>query len=183
MEQAENYSLAFFTKLKPFFSISLTGFYNLLTDRITYITGDNGVGQYQNFGEVLYSGFDTALSWKIHPLVNTKTSYTYLEVKDQETGLWIPGHAPHRATLNLYLQPLPPLFLVVTGKYAAKVYRDRRNTRNVPEYALCDLRADYAFKRFSLFGEVKNLFDKTYYYADGLLGPPQTWLIGMNWRL
>jgi iron complex outermembrane receptor protein len=72
---------------------------------------------------------------------------------------------------------------VVTGKYAAKVYRDRRNTRNVPEYVLCDLRTDYAFKRFSLFGEVKNLFDKTYYYADGLPGPPQTWLIGMNWRL
>ncbi len=183
MERADNFSLAFFIAPLKVISISLTGFYNLLTDRITYITAEDGIGQYQNFGEVRYTGGDAALSWKLHSGLKAKASYTYLEVKDQKTDLWIPGTLQHNATLNLYWQPQKALSLVATGTYHSKVFRDRANTRSVPEYLLYDLRADYAFKRFSLFGEVENLFDKTYYYADGLLGPPQTWLIGVNWRI
>jgi hypothetical protein len=29
----------------------------------------------------------------------------------------------------------------------------------------------------------RNIFDKTHYYADGLLAPPLTWLFGVNWKL
>ena len=34
-----------------------------------------------------------------------------------------------------------------------------------------------------LTAEVKNLFKKTYFYADGLLAPPRTWVVGLNWRI
>lgn len=183
MEQADNYSLSFFSTPHEAVSVSLTGFYNILTDRITYITVDEGISQYQNFGEVLYTGGDTCVSIKFNQRLKVKTSYTYLEAKDQETDLYIPGKARHDLNLDIYLQPLKALSLVSTISYTSKVYRNKSNTETVPEYVTTDLRAEYSFKRFSLFGEVENLFDKTYYYADGLLAPPQTWLIGVNWRI
>jgi iron complex outermembrane receptor protein len=183
MERADNYSLALFaTPVKPF-SFSLSLFYNLLTDRITYVTGDTGIGQYQNFGEVLYAGGDVAFSWELHSAFKAKGSYTYLEVKDRETDLWVPGKPRHAANLTLYWQVVNPFSIVLTGTYTSDVYRNKSNTKKVPEYTIADLRAEYNFKRCSLFGEVKNLFNKTYFYADGLLAPPRTWVVGVNWRI
>lgn len=72
---------------------------------------------------------------------------------------------------------------MLSNKYVSRVYRNKDNTKSVPEYTLADFRAAYAFKRFSLFGEIENIFDKTYYYSDGLLAPPRTWIVGMNWRI
>jgi iron complex outermembrane receptor protein len=183
MEGADNYSLALFAAPAKPFSFSLTLFYNLLTDRITYVTGSGGMGQYQNFGEVLYTGADAALSWKVHATFNAKGAYTYLEVKDQETDLWVPGKAQHVVNIALYWQPLQPLSMVATAKHASKVYRNKSNTKTVSAYTIADVRVEYGFKQFSLFGEVKNIFDETYYYADGLLAPPRTWLAGVNWRI
>lgn len=180
MEKADNFSLALFATPHAAFSFSLSAFYNLLTDRITYVTGENGIGQYQNVGEVLYTGGDAALTWKVHTAVKVKASYTYLDVKDRETHLWLPGKARHTADLTLYWQPCRPFSVVSTGKYTSDVYRDKNNTRTVPAYTVADIRAEYGFKRFSLFGEVKNIFDETYYYADGLLAPPRSWVLGVN---
>lgn len=183
MEKADNFSLSLFVKPCKAVSFSISGFYNLLTDRITYVTGDDGVGQYQNFGEVLYAGGDAALSWVFHPAFKVKSAYTYLEAKDRETRLRLPGKARHTAHLSLYWQPARAFSIVTTGKYTAKVFRNRSNTKTVPEYAIADLRAEYAFKRFSLFSEIRNIFDKTYFYADGLLARPRTWVVGANWRI
>lgn len=183
MEQADNFSLAFFATPHKAFSFSLTGFYNLLSDRITYVTGDDGIGQYQNFGEVTYVGGDAAFNLKLAETFKVNGAYTYLEAKDQDTGFWIPCKARHTADLTLFWQPCAPLSLVAVGTYSSEVYRDKANTRTVPAYGIADLRAEYAFKRWSLFTEVKNIFDKTYYYADGLLAPPLTWVVGVNWRI
>jgi vitamin B12 transporter len=182
METADNYSLSFF--VEPFASLSgsATLFHNRLTDRITYETGDDGVGQYRNFGEVTYTGGDLALSWHAHETLKTKVSYTYLEAADEETGLRVPAKARHTATMNLCWQPREPLSVVWSGKYVSKVYRNKANTKTVPEYFIADLRTEYAFERFSLFGEVKNMFDKDYFYADGLTAPPMTWIVGLQWR-
>jgi iron complex outermembrane receptor protein len=183
MEQADNFSLAFFATPHKAFSFSLTGFYNLLSDRITYVTGDDGIGQYQNFGEVTYVGGDAAFSLKLTETFRVNGAYTYLEAKDRDSGFWIPAKARHTADLTLFWQPRAPLSLVAVGAYSSEVYRDKANTKAVPAYVIADLRAEYAFKRWSLFTEVKNIFDKTYYYADGLLAPPLTWVVGVNWRI
>jgi iron complex outermembrane receptor protein len=183
METADNYSLALFAEpVKPF-SFSLSLFYNQLTDRITYMTESGGTGQYQNFGEVQYTGADVVFSWKLHTTFKAKGTYTYLEAKDRQTDLWLPGKAQHRADITFYWQPLQPISIVTTVKYTSKVYRNKSNIKTVPEYTIADLRTEYGFKRLSLFGEVRNIFDKTYYYADGLLAPPRTWVVGVNWRI
>jgi iron complex outermembrane receptor protein len=183
MEQADNFSLSLFTNPHDKFSFSLTAFYNLLTNRITYVTGDDGVGQYQNFGEVLYSGGDAGLSWEAHSTFNIKAVYSYLDATDRETGKYLPAKARHRANLTLYWQPRQAFSLVAFIQYASEVFRDTANTKTVPEYTLVDLRSEYNFKGLTFFGEIKNMGDVTYYYADGLLAPPLTWVAGVNWRI
>jgi iron complex outermembrane receptor protein len=182
MERADNFSLAFFATPHPDFSFSLTGFYNLLSDRITYVTGDDGIGQYQNFGSVLYAGGDAAVNAKLTDSLKLKAAYTYLQAKDRDTGLWIPAKARHTAHATLFWQPCAPLSVVITGTYSSKVYRNKANTRHVPAYAIAEVRAEYGFQRWSVFVEITNLLDKTYYYADGLLAPPLIWVAGVNWR-
>jgi len=183
METADNFNLALFVQAHATLSASTSVFYNRIGDRITYVTGDDGVGQYQNFGEVTYTGGDLAVSW--HPLepITIKGSTTYLEAKDQETGLMLPAKARHQATLDIYWQPTDALSTVLTTKTVSEVYRDKNNTQTVPGCTLAGVRAEYAFTRFSLFAEIENLFDKTYYYTDGYLGPPLTFLVGVIWRI
>lgn len=182
METADNFSLSLFRQLQPSISGSISFFYNMLTDRITYVLGDNGVGRYENFGRVTYMGGDLAMGWQIHKTFNIKGSYTYMEATDKDTDLWLPCKAGHTANLDLYWQPVQPLSIVLTTTYVSSVFLNKNNTRTVPEYTLTDTRVEYAFTHFSLFGEVKNIFDKKYYWSDGFLGPPRTWLAGVNYK-
>ncbi|MDX9834224.1 MAG: TonB-dependent receptor [Desulfobulbus sp.] len=62
------------------------------------------------------------------------------------------------------------------------MYRNKANTKIVPEYLLANLRAEYSLGRYSLFTEIKNIADTTYTYADGLLAPPLTWMAGLSWK-
>ena len=180
METSDNYSISLFSQLHKTLSGSVSIFHNRLSDRITYVTGDDGIGQYQNFGLVTYTGGDLAATWTPHDTIKIKASYTYMEAVDEETDKWLTAKARHTATLDFYWQPSEPVSIVLTNKVVSKVYRNRTNTKTVPAYTLTDLRAEYAFRRFSLFTEIENLFDKTYYYADGLLAPPLCWVVGMN---
>jgi len=182
METADNYSLALFVQPSPSLSGRVSVFYNLLSDRITYVTGDDGIGQYQNFGEVSYKGGDLSLTWKARSDLSFKTSYTYLRATDEETGLIVPAKAKHQASLDGYWQVTDRLMAVLSGKYVSEVYRNKANTKTVPDYILANLRAEYSLGRYALFTEIKNLADTTYYYADGLLAPPLTWMAGLSWK-
>ena len=52
-----------------------------------------------------------------------------------------------------------------------------------PDYTLANLRTEYRLGQYALFTEIKNLANTRYYYADGLLGPPLTWLAGIGWKI
>ncbi|MFW5901802.1 MAG: TonB-dependent receptor plug domain-containing protein [Thermodesulfobacteriota bacterium] len=183
METADNLSVEFSSIPLDSFSFTISGFYNRLSNRITYVTGNDGIGQYQNFGEVFYQGGDLAFTWQMMECLKLKASYPYLEATDEETGLWLPCKARHTGRLNVYWKPLRALSVVFDGKSTSSVYRNKQNTKEISGYSIADLRAEYAFSRFHLFGEIENTFDKTYYYADGLLAPPRTWVVGINWRI
>ncbi len=180
METADNYSLSLSSTIHETLTGSVTVFYNRLSDRITYVTGNDGLSQYQNVGLVTYTGGDIALAWTPHESVKIKPGYTYMEAVDEDNDKWLLGKARHTATLDIYWQPTDPISIVVTGKSVSKVYRNKANTRSVPGYTIAGLRAEYAFSRFSLFTDIDNLFDETYYYADGLLAEPFTWTVGIS---
>ena len=183
MEIADNYSLSFSTMLSKTMGGSATLFYNQLTDRITYVTGDTGIGQYQNFGKVTYTGGDLSINWAPLNEVKVTASYTYMNAKDKNTDLFLPAKPKHKARLNLIWRPMEPLSMVLVIKATSKAYRNTANTRSVAGYTLADFKAGYDFGSFSLFGEVNNLTDKTYYYTDGLLAPPRAWFVGVNMKI
>lgn len=184
METADNYSLA--ATYTPIERLSLRAsvFYNRLSDRISYITGTDGVGQYENLGEVTYRGGDLAVNWRAADNLGIRAGYTYLKAVDEETGLYVTAKSKHRATLDCSWQATENLMIVLSGKYVSKAYLYRDNSKSTPGYALADMRAEYRLdRRWALFAEIDNLADTAYSYADGLLAPPLTWLAGMSWKL
>lgn len=181
METADNYSLSAFRQIGSSFSASMTLFYNMLTDRITYIRDDEGIGQYENVGEVTYKGGDLSLNWAISSQFKLKTFYTYLEARDETTDLWLTAKPRHKAGAELYCTPMDNLTLVAGVDYTSAVYTRADNSMQVPAYTLFDLRGEYRFKQFSFFAEIQNLTDEDYCYADDIVGPPRTWLAGVNW--
>jgi iron complex outermembrane receptor protein len=183
METADNYSLALGLTPMEQLTLRTSVFYNRLSDRITYVIGNDGVGQYENFGEVTYRGGDVAVHWKPVKLLSFKASYTYLRAIDEATGLFVPAKAEHTATFDCTWQVSERLTTVFSSKYVSEVFRNRANTTTVPDYMLANIRAEYRLGRYALFTEIKNLADTTYYYADGLLGPPLTWMAGVSWRM
>ena len=73
METADNCSLSVSRQIGSALSVSMTFFYNQLTDRITYIRDDAGMGRYENIGEVTYKGGDLSLGWTINRQFKLKT--------------------------------------------------------------------------------------------------------------
>jgi len=182
MEKAENYSLLFYGKPCASFSGSISPFFNKITDRITYVRGDDGIGQYENFGKVTYKGVELSLNWKISEPVLIKTSYIYLEAKDEDTGNYIACKAKHQANTDIIFTPMERLSMILNGKYTSRTYARSDNSESVPEYFLVDFRSEYGFTDVSIFCEVKNIFDKGYFYVDAYPGPPRRWVAGLNYN-
>lgn len=185
MEKSDNFNLAFNCSPRADLDLGLTLFYNRLTDRITYVRPlHSGIGQYHNLGRVTYKGGDLALTWRASDILTLKTSYTYLEARDEDLGKWVTGKARHKGDIEIYLKPTDNFSNVLRVSHNSPVYTDRDNTEQLASYTLFGLRSEYAFDdHWSIFLEVDNLLDKTYYYTDGLLAPPRVWIVGLNWNL
>ena len=89
MEYGTNYSLGASCSPISWFTVSATAFYNQINDRITYMRGNDGVGQYQNVGETHLSGVDAFMSFTPFAWLVFRPSYTYLEAINDDTGLWL----------------------------------------------------------------------------------------------
>lgn len=180
MEKATNYSLSFFCQSAKSFSGNLSVFYNKITDRITYVRGDGGIGKYENFGKSSYKGADVSFSLKPADIFTVKPSYTYLIAKDDLTGKWLPCKPKHKVKIDFICNLTKNFSLTLNTRYVSKQFSRSDNTETSPEYFTADFRAEYGFKMLSLFCRVKNMFDKNYYYVDGYPAPPRTWIAGVG---
>ena len=181
IEKASNVSLTLAWEPGDMFSISLSPFYNIIDDRITYVrTG--GIGQYQNFGEVTYKGVDAGVGFKPRDWLSLRSSYTYLEAKDENTGLWLSSKPQHRWINIVETRPLDNLNLGVTATAVSRTYGNSRNTEMYPGSLILDLKAEYEMGQFTLLLEVENLLDTNYYKLDGYPAEPLTWMAGVRWR-
>lgn len=181
-ETADNWLAALTLTPDKILSVRFSLFDNQIKDRITYLIDADGMGRYVNYGEVSYRGGDIACTWQAAEKLTIKGSYAYLDAKDDDTGFKVPGKAKHVTNLDLFWQLSDKLLAVLSGKYSASVYRNRDNSKSVPEYTLFDLRAEYDLGKIAVFAEIDNLANSTWYYSDGLLGRPRTWLAGLRYR-
>jgi len=189
METADNLSLSFFIEVSPRLSCGASAFYNRITDRITYVLGNNWIGRYENFGEVTYKGGDLLLNWKITKMLSLKMTYIYLEAINEDTGLWMVAKPRHRVYADLTCVPIKDLSVIFNLKYESRQYTRSDNKASVPCRAIGNLRLEYdpawagcRYGHPEFFGEIKNISDKTYRYGDGWLAPPRTWTVGVNYR-
>jgi iron complex outermembrane receptor protein len=180
METAMNYSVSLLYHPKTSFEGNVSLFFNKVKDRITYVRGDGGIGRYENFGEVTMKGAEISLKWNPLDALEIRPSYIYLLAKDEQTGNWLPCKKKHHFKFDLKYRPVADLTLALNTSYVSKQYTKSDNTESVPDYFLADFRGDYYLKKLRLFIEVKNLFDKDYYYGDGYPAPPRTWIAGLS---
>ncbi|MBW2709355.1 MAG: TonB-dependent receptor [Deltaproteobacteria bacterium] len=189
MEKSDNFSLSLFTEVSGRLSGGVSLFYNRISDRITYVLGDNGIGRYENFGKVTYKGCDILINLKILNTLSLKTTYTYLKAINEDTGLWMTAKPRHRVYADLSFCPAECFSVIFNLKYEYRQYTRSDNKASVPKRTIGNIRFEYSpdyiagrFGRVELFGEVKNLRDKNYLYGDGWLAPPRTWICGLNYR-
>ncbi len=189
METTNSFNLSLFSGISPRLSCGASLFYNRISDRISYILGDNGIGRYENFGNVIYRGGDVLLNAKITDTLSLKTTYTYLEATDKDTGFWMVARPRHRMYADFYYRPMADLSIIANLKYESRQYTRSDNKAWVPGRIIENLRVEYSpawtagrFGRVEFFGEVKNIANKTYCYGDGWLAPPRTWIGGLNYR-
>ncbi len=180
MERSVNYGLGLSWRGSRGLGAEVSLFDNEIRDRITYVRGDSGVGQYQNLGETYLRGLDAAFSLRPFKWLEFNPSYTYLEARDRRTGLWLTSKPRHKIKADLILRPLPGIMLACHYTYSSQVFTRTDNRETGPAYHLVNLRGEYRWKRYRLFAELKNLLDQDYYYADGLPAPPRTWQLGLG---
>jgi iron complex outermembrane receptor protein len=183
METSDNFSVSVATELLTSLSGEVSFFYNRITDHISYVLGDDGIGWYENFGEVTYKGGDIVVNWKIKDdSLSLRTAYTYLEAINEDTGKWLVCKPRHRANIDLSYKPMKVLYVILNVKYESKQFTRSDNKSSVQGRTIGNLRLEYGLDRFDIFGEIKNIGDKTYLYGDGWLAPPRTFIAGVNLR-
>ena len=181
MEKATNLSFSVVIPYENAWETGVTFFYNEIDDKITYVRDVEGSqGMYRNFGKVTRKGADLSVGWSPCTWFNLKLSYEYLMARDENTGLIMACSPEHRAQLGIQYKPIDAFTAAIVGEYTAKQYTRSDNTEYADPYNTIDVKADYVFRRWRIFGRIKNLTDEAYLYGDGLPAPPRTWLIGMN---
>jgi len=182
MEKAQNYSLSLSAQLFSDFSFNLTPFYNKIRDRITYVRGDDGMGRYENFGEVTYKGVETSSIYKPFKPLLLKSSYTYLIAKDAETDKYISCKPKHKIKTDVFYSPVKRLSMICSMKYTSKTFTRSNNLEYAPGFFLLDFRSEYKVNGINPFFEIKNMFNKDYMYVDGYPGSSRTWIAGFNFE-
>lgn len=181
MEKATNFSFSVVIPYADVWETGVTFFYNEIADKITYVRDAEGSqGMYRNFGKVTRKGADLSVGWSPRTWFNLNLSYEYLMAKDEKTGLTLACSPEHRAQLGIQYKPIDAFTAAIVGEYTAKQYTRADNTEYAEPYNTIDVKADYVFGKWRIFGRIKNLTDEAYLYGDGLPAPPRTWLIGMS---
>lgn len=183
MERAANYALSFSVAPDSSLSIDASLFYRYIEDRITYVRDlETNTGRYENFGEVTYKGLEVSASWSPSSRFEFTPSYSYLHALNEETGFWLPAKPFHVIMADVVFRPGTGWSFRTTARYNGEVYADSQNTVSLEGYTVVDARADYSVGELTLYCEIDNLLDESYFYVDGYDAPPREWVVGMNYN-
>ena len=181
METSDNFSLDWSLQYWKPLTLSGSFFYNQLTDKISYVLNDSGVGQYENFGRVVRKGAELQLAVTPFANVTFSLSYTWLDATNEDTGDTLTSSPKHRAHANLSWSR-DNFTIIGELVYTSTQYTRSDNTASVPEILLGNLRCEYNFQQIDLFAEVKNITDHSYINCIGYQGDPRICIAGLNLR-
>ncbi|MDR2405822.1 MAG: TonB-dependent receptor plug domain-containing protein [Deltaproteobacteria bacterium] len=184
VEKVLNHSLSFNYQAHKSLSLNSSFFLNTLNGRISYVRDLNvGVGSYENLGKTVYKGFDFGANFKPSPKFELKANYSYILARDEDINRFLTSIPRYKTTAEVILKPTDAFTLAFKANYQGKTFLDRDNTRTLGGRTLYYLRLEYKLKALTFFMDMDNVFDKEYYYIDGLLAPPLKYYLGVKYDL
>ena len=120
-----------------------------------------------NADKTTHFGIELGLSAQLTDELSSRLAYTYQDFRfdgDPVRGNnRLAGAPPHFVNWMVQYDLLPDLVVQTEINWRARTAVDNLNTLYNDSFVVVDLRANYDFNdHFSLFGEARNVFDKTY---------------------
>lgn len=164
--------------------VSVTYFDQKYDDLIDWVETPPGSWQYspQNISKAEVKGFEAGASMKVTEDVTVKSSYTYLDTEDKETGERLRRRPKDKVNISIEYSS-EPVTLFAEYTFAGKVY-DSPSEGHLGSYSLVNLSGSYKLRKdISLFARVDNLFDEDYETAGGYNTPGLSAYAGVKFEM
>jgi vitamin B12 transporter len=141
--------------------VDVTWFHNRTQDLIQW-----DASGYRNIASTKAFGLETTLKADLTHTISVTATHTYTERRNNSTGQVLARRPKHVGSLNFAWEPVDGLTADFGMRASSRLF-DSATSNNVGGYALYDVKASYALtSRTTLFGRIKNLFDKQYEEVD-----------------
>jgi vitamin B12 transporter len=119
----------------------------------------------QNITRSEVKGIEIGASIKITENTLLKTSYTYLDTENKETGKRLPGRPEDKLNMTVKYSKGDTTILA-RYTFVGEAYDDVNNSEKLASYSLVNLSSSYKLTRnIKLFGRIDNLLDEDYEVA------------------
>lgn len=194
-ETSQNYSLSA-EYMKGRYNLTVTGFYNMVDNRISTVWSDALKGQfYTNISQVKISGLDANASVRYPCGISARLSYAYTHEHIKKGEPYISTTRPHTATARVEYDRKWKNYafnIALNGRYLSKVDTEQytsntsyEETEKVtyPAYTMWKLTlTQKVWKGISITAVVDNLFNyvPSYYYNNSPATTGTTVSVGMS---
>lgn len=146
------------------FSLYLNYFNNYVTNLIetTEVEPQNGtrIFTYRNLESVISRGIELGMKWNFLSKWNLQTNYTYTEITNRETNLFLANRPLYAARANLFFQVNKQWQLISQNIFRGSSYANEPNTEIQEAFLLNHLKTNYQYsKNLNLFASLNNIFD------------------------
>lgn len=175
MEDVASYKLGAAFQASNTLNAGVSLFDNRISDNITFIRNDDGIGTYQNVGRVTQRGAEFSLKWKPLPNWDIKPTHLYLDAFDEGTGNTLPFKPRRQSRLDIQWQITPNWTAGANTQLVSRQYSRADHLAPVSGYSVTSLQTDYAWGLNHFLLRADNFFDRDYRYGDGFPAPPRIW--------
>ena len=154
---------------------------NLITTDVTGTT-------YANVGRAMTQGAESFVSWQPLPALRLRADYTFTQADDEILHEQLLRRPKHKASLESHWQASSAFSVDATLLYVGSWIDGNRDFSiprlTAPAYTTVNLAANFEFNaRWSVFGRIDNLFDRSYQDPIGFLQPALGVFAGVRGRL
>ncbi|MDO8282515.1 MAG: TonB-dependent receptor [Thermodesulfovibrionia bacterium] len=165
-------------------SATVTYFDQKYDDLIDWVETPPGSWLYspKNISKAAVKGLEAGVSVKVIEDVTVRSSYTYLDTEDKETGERLRRRPKDKAGISVEYSG-GPVALFAEYTFVGKVY-DSASVGHLGSYSIVNLSGSYKLRKdTSFFARVDNLFDEDYSTAGGYSTPGLSAYAGIKFEM
>ena len=187
-ERSQSFNLAVEKKFSPKLAVTLSGYYNYITDLIDSVVIDSEsspqIRTYENIDKAMTFGGEIGLSGKINRL-DWKAGYALTQAYQYEDGDFdeLTLRVPHRVTASAgYMIPKAEVKVTLNGEWnAPRLLTSSGGDEYSPDYLMCGLNISKTLwsGRLEVYAHADNLLNNLH-FKDGTDGDSQKEYFGLN---